>query len=51
MNHLEIQELKKGYETELIHERRNLEREKEVEITNYKVVVKRLKNDIYDKSQ
>lgn len=44
LNQMEIKELKQTFESELAYERRNLQREKEVEITNYNVIVKRLKN-------
>jgi TolA-binding protein len=51
LNHLEMQELKKTFDAQLHQERRSLERQREVENSNFTVAIKRLKNEVLDKNQ
>ena len=43
--------MRKHFETELNNQRRNLDREKELQETNHSILVKRLKNELLDKNQ
>ena len=48
---MEIQELKKTFDSQLHQERRSLERQREIENSNFTVAIKRMKNEILDKNQ
>ena len=43
--------MKKTFETQLHQERRSLERQRDIENSNFTVAIKRMKNDILDKNQ
>lgn len=48
---MEIQELKKTFDAQLHQERRSLERQREIENSNFTLSIKRMKNEILDKNQ